>query len=110
MENNLKIFLANHRYFFSGGPERYMFNISNKLEEKGSTVVPFSVQHPQNKETPYEGKFLSALSSNSDAVYFDQMKKTPAVINKIVSRMFYSRESYRTVDTLCKEEQFDIAY
>lgn len=31
----MKIVLVNYRYFFSGGPERYMFNIKQLLEEEG---------------------------------------------------------------------------
>ena len=30
----MKILLVNYRYFISGGPEKYMFNIKNMLEER----------------------------------------------------------------------------
>ena len=36
----MKIVLANYRYFVSGGPEIYMFNVKRLLEEAGHTVIP----------------------------------------------------------------------
>ena len=35
----MRILLVNYRYFISGGPEKYMFNIKKVLEEKGGDPV-----------------------------------------------------------------------
>ena len=40
----MKIILVNYRYFISGGPERYYFNIKEILEKNGHEVIPFSVK------------------------------------------------------------------
>lgn len=37
----MKIILANYRYYVSGGPEIYMFNVKRLLEDAGHTVIPF---------------------------------------------------------------------
>ena len=59
----MKIILVNYRYFFSGGPERYMFNIKQLLEDVGHEVIPFSVKHNRNAKTPYEKYFLSPIGN-----------------------------------------------
>ena len=45
----MKIALVNYRYFISGGPERYYFNIKEVLEQHGHTVVPFSIKNSRNQ-------------------------------------------------------------
>lgn len=35
----MKIILVNYRYFISGGPERYYFNIKEILEKHGHEVI-----------------------------------------------------------------------
>lgn len=44
----MKIILVNYRYFISGGPERYYFNIKEILERNGHVVIPFSVKNSRN--------------------------------------------------------------
>ena len=39
----MRILLVNYRYFISGGPEKYMFNIKTMLENQGHEVIPFSI-------------------------------------------------------------------
>lgn len=53
----MKIILVNYRYYTSGGPEVYMFNIKRLLEDDGHIVIPFSVRSPLNEETPYSRYF-----------------------------------------------------
>ena len=65
----MKIVLVNYRYFFAGGPERYLFNIKQLLEDAGHEIIPFSVKHKQNVATPYEKYFLSPIG-NGDEIYF----------------------------------------
>ena len=41
----MKIILVNYRYFISGGPERYYFNIKEILERNGHVVIHFGVKN-----------------------------------------------------------------
>ncbi len=75
----MKILLVNYRYFISGGPEKYMFNIKNMLEENGHKVIPFSVHSNKNIETEYSKYFVEPIGGR-DATYFEECKKTPKVI------------------------------
>ena len=72
----MKIVLANYRYFISGGPEIYMFNVKRLLEEAGHTVIPYSVRSPLNEKTPYASYFPHGKSESGDA-YFDNVKPHP---------------------------------
>ena len=54
----MKIVLVNYRYFISGGPERYYFNIKEILERNGHEVIPFSVKSGRNLPNDYEKYFL----------------------------------------------------
>ncbi len=105
----MKILLANYRYFVSGGPERYMFNVSDALQIRGHTVVPFSVQYRRNLPTPYSKYFVSPIGSVDD-VYFDEHARFPATVLKTLERLFYSSEVRTAVRRLVQVERPDIAY
>lgn len=103
----MKILLVNYRYFISGGPERYYFNIKNILESNGHKVIPFSIKSSYNFPTEYERYFLDSLD---DEVYFSQTKKSFRIILKSFSRMFFSFEAKRKFSQLIKDTTPDIVY
>ena len=104
----MKIILVNYRYFISGGPERYYFNIKEILEKHGHEVIPFSVKSSRNLPNDYEQYFLEIVD---DEVYFAQAKKkTPKMILKSFSRMFYSWEAKRKMRQLIRDTQPDLVY
>lgn len=104
----MKILLVNYRYFISGGPERYYFNIKEILEKNGHEVIPFSVKSSRNVKNDYEQYFLDIVD---DEVYFAQAKKkTPRMILKSFTRMFYSFEAKRKMRQLIRDTRPDIVY
>lgn len=104
----MKILLVNYRYFISGGPERYYFNIKEILEQNGHEVIPFSVKSSRNLKNDYEKYFLDIVD---DEVYFAQAKKkTPRMILKSFTRMFYSFEAKRKMRQLIRDTRPDIVY
>ena len=92
----MKIILANYRYYVSGGPEIYMFNVKRLLEDAGHTVIPFSVRSPLNEETPYSRYFPHGKSESGDA-YFNNVKKTPKNVARLLSCAFYNLEAYKNL-------------
>lgn len=122
----MKIILVNYRYFISGGPERYYFNIKEILERHGHEVIPFSIKSSRNvpiviseglddsnapkmKEHPELEKYF--LDIVDDEVYFAQAKKkTPMMILKSFTRMFYSWEAKSKMRQLIREQQPDLVY
>ncbi len=103
----MKIALVNYRYFISGGPERYYFNIKEVLERHGHEVVPFSVKSSRNLPNDYERYFLDVVD---DEVYFAQSKKSLKVVLKSFTRMFYSLEARRKFGQLLDDTKPDLVY
>lgn len=103
----MKIILVNYRYFFSGGPERYMFNIKQILESHGHEVIPFSVKSKRNEPCEYEKYFIEAVD---DDVYYTKGKKSLKVIFKSFTRMFYSFEAKKNLKKLIADTNPNIVY
>jgi glycosyltransferase involved in cell wall biosynthesis len=106
----MKIIVVNYRYFISGGPERYLFNIKELLEKRGHTVIPFSVKSSHNKPTEYEKYFLNPIGEGKE-VYFREYKKTDLrTMLKTFARMFYSFEAKKKLGRLIKDVKPDLVY
>lgn len=103
----MKIVLVNYRYFISGGPERYYFNIKEILERNGHEVIPFSIKSSRNLPNDYEKYFLDIVD---DEVYFAQAKKNLRVVLKSFTRMFYSFEAKRKFKQLLQDTRPDLVY
>jgi len=106
----VKIILINYRYFVSGGPERYLFNIKEVLERNGHTVVPFSIKNKNNLSTEYEKYFINPVSAD-EAIYFSEVNKfNPVTTFRSFLRMFYSFEAKKKLNRLIRIVKPDIIY
>lgn len=104
----MKILIVNYRYFVSGGPERYMFNLMELFESYGHEIIPFSVRYTKNLATPYEPYFAPSLASQNEVYFADQTWK-PASFLRTLGRAFYSAEVYDSLSALIKKTQPDAA-
>jgi glycosyltransferase involved in cell wall biosynthesis len=105
----MKILLANYRYFVSGGPERYLFNVTEALAQRGHEVVPFSINYSRNRPTPYSRYFVEPLGGR-DEVYFRQQKMTLKTVSTTLARLFYANDVCRAVRSLATDTQPQVAY
>lgn len=105
----MRILLVNYRYFISGGPEKYVFNIKKMLEDHGHEVIPFSVHSNKNVETEYSKYFVEPIGGRN-AIYFEDYKKTPKVIWKMFTRSVYSVEVERAIKKEIQEVKPDLVY
>lgn len=106
----MRIALVNYRYFFSGGPERYLFNIKEILESKGHTVIPYSIKHVLNEHSDYEMDFLSPMGKGNE-VYFKEVPKfSISSMTKGFSRMVYSAEAKKSFRRFLIKYHPDIVY
>ena len=109
-ERKLKIILINYRFFVSGGPERYMFNIIDLLTKNGHEVIPFSIKHDKNAPTPYEDYFISPVGKG-DEVYAKEYSKTDVkTVFAALSRMLYSFEAKKKLEILIEDVRPDLIY
>ena len=106
---DMRILLVNYRYFISGGPEKYMFNIKKMLEDNGHEVIPFSIHSNKNVETEYSKYFVEPIGSR-DATYFEECKKTPKVIWQMLTRSIYSTEVEKAIKKEIKDVKPDLVY
>lgn len=104
----MRVLLINYRYFVSGGPERYMFNVKALLEEHGHEVIPFSIAYDRNEPTPYSKYFASPLSDSSE-VYFRDQRRSIRTYARSIERSFYSPEVYRRLGALIDEVRPEVA-
>lgn len=105
----MRILLVNYRYFISGGPEKYMFNIKEMLEKSGHKVFPFSVKSNKNVKTKYSRYFVEPIGDRN-TVYFDECKKTPKTICQMIARSVYSFGVKRAIQREIKDVKPDIVY
>lgn len=105
----MKILIVNYRYFISGGPEKYMFNIKEKLEKEGHTVIPFSIKSKRNVKTKYE-KYFAEPIGKQDQAYYSDFKKTPKAITDMIGRSIYSSYVERKIKKIIKDTNPDIVY
>ena len=105
----MRILLVNYRYFISGGPERYMFNVKGALEERGHEVIPFSIKTSRNVETEYAGYFAENIGK-SDEVFIQNYPKTLRTYCDLVSREFYSWNVKRKLKRLIADTKPDVCY
>jgi glycosyltransferase involved in cell wall biosynthesis len=105
----MKIILINYRYYISGGPERYMFNIKEILEKNGHEVIPFSVKHNQNIPSKYDDYFLDPIGSG-DEIYGHEYKRDIRTIIQVFGRMVYSLEAKIKLKRLITDQKPDLIY
>jgi glycosyltransferase involved in cell wall biosynthesis len=98
----MKIVQANKFYRLKGGAERYMLELSAWLESRGDKVVPFSMKHPDNLETPYSNYFVSFVQTLKVNISFQGLRT--------LTRMFYSPQSRRRMRALIKLERPDLCH
>ena len=86
-----------------------MFNIKKMLEDNGHEVMPFSIHSTKNVESEYSKYFVEPIGSR-DAVYFNEVKKTPKSIWQMVTRSVYSGEVKKAIQKEIKDVKPDLVY
>ena len=105
----MKVLIVHYRYFISGGPERYLFNVKKALEDRGYKVIPFSIHNSKNEPTEYEKYFVDNIGK-SDEVFVNKYPKTFRTYFDLIDREFYSRKVYKALEKLVMIEKPDICY
>lgn len=97
----MKIFMVNKFFYHYGGTESHVFGLSQMLNDKGHQVIPFGMQHEDNKQ-------------EFDSEYF--VKKidyeTNSLIEKIhnAAKLLYSLEAKKKIRKLIEKTKPDIAH
>lgn len=105
----MNICIINYRYFVSGGPERYMFSIMEKLEEAGHRVVPFSFAYRDSVQTKY-AEYFADPPGGPDAAWFKDLKLSPAQKVGMLTQVIYNRDAKAKLKRLLREQEIDLVY
>ena len=62
----MKILMVNKFFYIKGGSETYYFSLKKLLEEKGHTVIDFSMKDEKNFESPYSKFFVDNVDYNKE--------------------------------------------
>ncbi|MCK4539559.1 glycosyltransferase family 4 protein [Candidatus Parcubacteria bacterium] len=93
----MKILQINKFYYFKGGSERYLFDLSEILKKNGHKIVPFSMQNDNNLPSNHAKYFIKEVGLNK----FN-------LIN--IFKFFYNYDAVNRLKKLIKDEKPDIAH
>jgi len=101
----MKVLQINKFFRQVGGSERYMFEVSQLLQNEGHEVIFFAMRHPENEHSPQESFFVSTIEyGDTTPVY--KLKTLWRTVGKTV----YSFESRRKMRALVEAERPDMAH
>jgi glycosyltransferase involved in cell wall biosynthesis len=105
----LKIIGINKYHYLDGGPERYLFGLSEYLEAHGHEVIPFAVAYARNMPSEYEKYFLKPAGGGTESK-LDKLEGGAMTKLKIAVRSVYSFGAKRSLEKLIVDTKPDIAY
>ncbi len=94
----MKILLVNKFHYHKGGSERYYFDLAKGFLDAGDSVVYFAMQSEKN--LPCETQKYFVKEKNVDGSFLQKIK--------FIFGMNYSREAYKNMSALLREEKPDL--
>lgn len=99
----MNILSIHKHYFRRDGASTYFLDVNDLVEQHGHQVVPFSMHHQQNIETPYQKYFASEVD-------FATRSGLVAPLKKAV-RFLHNTEAVKKLDLLIADHgPFDVAH
>jgi glycosyltransferase involved in cell wall biosynthesis len=97
-----RLLSINNYYYHRGGSEAVFFAHNQMLESLGWDVVPFSMRHAGNLETPWSQYFIDDLEVTGQYSLLQKLTRLPKVV--------YSFEARRRLAQLLAKARPDIAH
>lgn len=98
----MNILLVNKFFYSRGGAEVSFFETEKILKDKGHNVIFFSMDHPNNLNSPYSKYFVSAVDFENPVTIREKIKG--------IGRILYSWESRNKLSELLKNGLPDLAH
>jgi len=105
----VRVLLINYHYFVHGGPDRYLFNIKQLLENSGHTVVPFSFSYDETESNDYIQYFPEPISGKGTFL-LSKLSLSGKQKFRYMVKMFHNREVEKRFVELLRAEKPDIIY
>lgn len=100
----MRIITVNKYYYDRGGTERYLFLLADLLTKNGHTVIPFAMEDPKNRPTPYATFFVSPVDFGVHA------RRSVVGSLRATARLFWSREAAKKFDALLTATRPDVIH
>jgi glycosyltransferase involved in cell wall biosynthesis len=100
----MKIMQVNKFWRVRGGCERYVFELSRMLADRGHEIIPFAMEDPANEPSRYSALFVSPVEL-SDPYRVPLGKKVATA-----KRILHSREAASKIHTLADLSHPDVAH
>ena len=106
----MKILIIHYRYSISGGPERYMFNVTNLLKKIGHEVIHFAPIWKDNDYSPYKD-YWPIIKNSKGVFHFNNLLKDLTLKDKLslFKNSIYNKDVYNSLDLFIKKEKPDVA-
>jgi len=101
----MKVLMINSFNYLRGGGERCFFDLSDLLVAHGHEVIPFTMAHPKNLPSEYEGYFPSYIDFPTELAKPGLKPKL-----QVTERILYSREAKRKVERIIADTKPDIVH
>ncbi len=98
----MKAVLVNKFYYLQGGSDKYVFELTRLLEEKGIEVIPFSMKDERNSDSSYSSYFVSNINLQGKLGIKDKAL--------LPFRVVYSAEAKRKFSKLLDDVKPDIVH
>ena len=85
----MKILQVNKFYFPKGGTERYIFELTKLLENKGHEVIPFAMKDKRNLKSYFNKYFVSNIDLSKPKISLSGFKN--------ITRIIYSQEAKKKI-------------
>lgn len=100
----MNILVINWTWYPSGGDWTYVENVIDIYQQKGHTVIPFSMKDERNFLSPYSDYFIE----NIDYKKINRRSITEGI--KVVSKSIYSTEAQKNLERLLNDVKIDFAH
>jgi glycosyltransferase involved in cell wall biosynthesis len=99
----MKILLINKYHYLKGGAERAYFDMARILTAQGHEVAFFSMQHPENRATPWEKYFVENIE-------YQDVKLSLAERFSLAGKILFNFDAARKLAMLLDDFHPDIAH
>lgn len=100
----MNILVVNWTWYPSGGDWTYVENVVNLYQQKGHTVIPFSMKDDRNFETPYSEYFIDNID------YKKVNRRSISAGVKVVAKSIYSTQAQENLKRLLNDVEIDVAH
>ena len=101
----MKVLMVHKFYYVEGGAERYVFNVTDLLRQKGHEVIPFAMKDERNFSSEYADYFAERFGPDR---LFET--KNPLRRWRIAKQIIFNRQAQAKLEALIEGTRPDIAH